>query len=276
MQLKSKETSSKSLDTLTAFLARLVAQRIEIHRKARLVEADLKAAELTEMNEHAALASIKEASGWGGGNGVNPSVANAAKRWQMAADQASTLRASLADMREREQSLTARIEAPDREATVRNSLRLGEERLGVLAVNAEAYTARATEMRARLAEIENQIEVLTATAAETAAATGKIVSPPSLAQLQSEAAIARAAEGSATRKAAQIEADRQILSVELNDIRHDLRFAIRAATAVVAEAALEPIKMDLARAAVANSETTFTVRFDPAELDSARSLIHGE
>jgi hypothetical protein len=67
MHLKSKATSSKSLGTLTAFLAHLVAQRIEIHRKARLVKADLKVAELTEMNEHAALQSIKEASGWGGG-----------------------------------------------------------------------------------------------------------------------------------------------------------------------------------------------------------------
>jgi hypothetical protein len=59
----------------------------------------------------------------------------------------------LAELREREQSLTARIGAPDREATVRNSLHLGEKRLGVLAVDAEAYTARATEMRVRLAEI---------------------------------------------------------------------------------------------------------------------------
>ena len=138
------------------------------------------------------------------------------------------------------------------------------------------HTARATEMRERLVEIERQIEVLTAEAAETAAATGKIVSPPALAKLHAEAAIARAAEIAASRKAAQSQDDQSNLRTELEDMRQNLRFALRAATAVEAIAALDPIKMDLARAAVANAETTFTVRFDPEELETARHSIHGK
>jgi hypothetical protein len=128
----------------------------------------------------------------------------------------------------------------------------------------------------RLIEIERQVEVLTAEAAETAAATGKIVSSPALAQLHAEAAIARAAKGLAIRKAAQSEADRATIAVELDDMRQNLRFATRAATAVEAEAALDPIKLVLARAAVANAETTFTVRFDTEKLVNARGSVHGE
>lgn len=276
MQVKYKETSLKSVDALAAFLAKLAAQRSEIQREAKSVEADLLAAERTELTEHTAQQSIRDASGWGGGNGVNPAVGNATKRWQAAADHASTLRANLAELREREQSLTVQIDAPARAATLRDGIRMAEERHGALGLDAEAHTARATKMHARLVEIERQIDVLTAAAAETAAATGKIVSPPALAQLHAEAVIARAAEGSATRKAAQSEADRATRAVELNDMRHNLRFAIRAATAVEAEALLDPIKSDLARAAVANAETTFTVRFDAEQLNNVRGSVHGE
>ena len=127
-----------------------------------------------------------------------------------------------------------------------------------------------------LVEIERQIEMLTAEAAETAAATGKIVSPPALAKLHAEAAIARAAEIAASRKAAQSQDDQSNLRTEIDDMRHNLRFTLRAATAVEAEAALEPIRLNLARAAVANSETTFTVRFDPEQLANARHSVHGE
>ena len=207
---------------------------------------------------------------------MNPAVGNATTRWQAASDHASTLRANHAELREREQSLTVQIDAPALAVTLRGSIRMAEERHGALGLDAEAHTARSTEMRARLVEIERQIEVLTAEAAETAAATGKIVSPPALVQLHAEAAIARAAEASATRKAAQSDADRATLAVELNDMRHNLRFAIRAATAVEAEALLDPIKPDLARAAVANAETTFTVRFDAEQLNNARGSVHGE
>lgn len=276
MQLKYKETSAKSVDALGLFLAKLVAQRSEVQREAKSVEADLLAAERIELTEHTAQQSIRDASGWGGGNGVNPAVGNATKRWQAASDHASTLRANLAELREREQSLTVQIDAPALAATLRDGIRIAEDRHAALSVDAEAHIARATEMRARLVEIERQIEVLTAEAAETAAATGKIVSPPALVQLHAEAAIARAAEGSAIRKAAQSEADRATIAVELNDMRQNLRFAIRAATAVEAEAALDPIKLVLARAAVANAETTFTVRFDTEKLVNARGSVHGE
>lgn len=276
MQLKYKETSTKSVDALAAFLAKLVAQRSETQREAKSVEADLLAAERIELTEHTAQQSIRDASGWGGGNGVNPAVGNATKRWQAVAERASTLRANLAELREREQSLTVQIDAPALAATLRDGIRMAEERHGALGCDAEAHTARATEMRARLFEIERQIEVLTAEAAETAAATGKIVSPPALAQLHAEAAIARAAQASATRKAAQSEADQATLAVELNDMRLNVRFAIRATTAVEAEAALDPIKLVLARAAVANAERTFTVRFDTEQLVNARGSVHGE
>lgn len=276
MQLKSNGTSLRSTDSLASFLARLTAQRSEIQREAKSLEAALKSAEQKEANEHAAQQSVKDASGWGGGNGVNSTVANAAMRWQAAADHASTLRAKLAELREREQSLTAQIEAPVRAAALRDSIRASEERLVAFGADVAAYTARATEMRERLVEIERQIEVLTAEAAETAAATGKIVSPPALAKLHAEAAIARAAETAASRKAAQSQDDQSNLRTELEDMRQNLRFALRAATAVEAIAALDPIKMDLARAAVANAETTFTVRFDPEELECARHSIHGE
>ncbi|MES2665871.1 MAG: hypothetical protein V4712_07200 [Pseudomonadota bacterium] len=298
MQLKYKETSVKSVDALAHFLAKLVAQRSEIQREAKSVAADLLAAERIELTEHTAQQSIRDASGWGGGNGVNPAVGNATKRWQAASDHASTLRANLAELRERVQSLSVQIDAPALAATLRDGIRMAEERYAALGLDAEAHTARASEMRARssaamdrarmahtarasemrarLVEIEMQIAVLTAEAAETAAATGKIVSPPALAQLHAEAAIARAAEGSAIRKAAQSEADRATIAVELNDMRQNLRFAIRAATAVEAEAALDPIKLVLARAAVANAETTFTVRFDTEQLVKARGSVHGE
>lgn len=276
MQLKSKATSPKSTDRLATYLARLTAQRNEIQREAKSVEAGLKAAEQKEANEHSAQQSIKDASGWGGGNGVNPTVANATMRWQAAADHASTLRANLAELREREHRLTAQIEAPSRAEALRDSIRASEERLVALGADVAAHTARATGMREGLAEIEGQIEVLTGEAAETAAATGKIVSPPALAKLHAEAAIARAAETTATRKATQSQDVLATLCVELDDMRDNLRFALRAATAVEAEAALEPIKLDLARAAVANAETTFTIRFDPEELASARYSIHGE
>lgn len=276
MQLKSNGTSLRSTDSLASFLARLTAQRSEIQREAKSLEAALKSAEQKEANEHAAQQSVKDASGWGGGNGVNSTVANAAMRWQAAADHASTLRAKLAELREREQSLTAQIEAPVRAAALRDSIRASEERLVAFGADVAAHTARATEMRERLVEIERQIEVLTAEAAETAAATGKIVSPPALAKLHAEAAIARAAEIAASRKAAQSQDDQSNLRTELEDMRQNLRFALRAATAVEAIAALDPIKMDLARAAVANAETTFTVRFDPEELETARHSIHGE
>lgn len=228
------------------------------------------------VRKHAAQQSVKDASGWGGGNGVNSTVANATMRWQAAADRASTLRAKLAELREREQSLTAQIEAPVRAAALRDSIRASEERLVAFGADMAAHTARATEMRERLVEIERQIEVLTAEAAETAAATGKIVSPPALAKLHAEAAIARAAETAVSRKAAQSQDNQSNLRTELEDMRQNLRFALRAATAVEAIAALDPIKMDLARAAVANAETTFTVRFDPEELECARHSIHGE
>ena len=112
MQLKSKATSLRSTDSLASFLARLTAQRNEIQREAKSVEAGLKSAEQKEANEHAAQQSIKDASGWGGGNGVNSTVANAAIRWQAAADHASTLRANLAELREREQSLTGQSRLP--------------------------------------------------------------------------------------------------------------------------------------------------------------------
>ena len=276
MQLKSNGTSLRSTDSLASFLARLTAQRSEIQREAKSLEAALKSAEQKEANEHAAQQSVKDASGWGGGNGVNSTVANATMRWQAAADRASTLRAKLAELREREQSLTAQIEAPVRAAALRDSIRASEERLVAFGADVAAHTARATEMRERLVEIERQIEVLTAEAAETAAATGKIVSPPALAKLHAEAAIARAAEIAASRKAAQSQDDQSNLRTELEDMRQNLRFALRAATAVEAIAALDPIKMDLARAAVANAETTFTVRFDPEELETARHSIHGE
>lgn len=276
MQLKSNGTSLRSTDSLASFLARLTAQRSEIQREAKSLEAALKSAEQKEANEHAAQQSVKDASGWGGGNGVNSTVANAAMRWQAAADHASTLRAKLAELREREQSLTAQIEAPVRAAALRDSIRASEEQLVAFGADVAAHTARATEMRERLVEIERQIEVLTAEAAETAAATGKIVSPPALAKLHAEAAIARAAEIAASRKAAQSQDDQSNLRTELEDMRQNLRFALRAATAVEAIAALDPIKMDLARAAVANAETTFTVRFDPKELETARHSIHGE
>ena len=275
MQLKSKTTLPKPSDRLVTYLARLTAQRNEIQREAKSVEAGLKAAEQKEANEHAAQQSAKDASGWGGGNGVNPTVANAAMRWQAAADRASTLRANLAQLRERTQSLAAQIEAPARAEALRDRIRATEERLVVLGADVAARTTRATEMREGLAEIERQIEVLTDEAAETAAATGKIVSPPALAKLHAEAAIARAAEIAASRKAAQSQDDQATLHVELNDMRDNLRFALRAATAVEADAAIEPIKLDLARAAVANAETTFTIRFDPEELASARHSIHG-
>ena len=276
MQLKSNGTSLRSTDSLASCLARLTAQRSEIQREAKSLEAALKSAEQKEANEHAAQQSVKDASGWGGGNGVNSTVANAAMRWQAAADHASTLRAKLAELREREQSLTAQIEAPVRAAALRDSIRASEERLVAFGADVAAHTARATEMRERLVEIERQIEVLTAEAAETAAATGKIVSPPALAKLHAEAAIARAAETAASRKAAQSQDDQSNLRTELEDMRQNLRFALRAATAVEAIAALDPIKMDLARAAVANAETTFTVRFDPEELETARHSIHGK
>ncbi|GLS86697.1 hypothetical protein GCM10010873_16710 [Cypionkella aquatica] len=276
MQLKSNGTSLRSTDSLASFLARLTAQRSEIQREAKSLEAALKCPEQKEANEHAAQQSVKDASGWGGGNGVNSTVANAAMRWQAAADHASTLRAKLAELREREQSLTAQIEAPVRAAALRDSIRASEERLVAFGADVAAHTARAMEMRERLVEIERQIEVLTAEAAETAAATGKIVSPPALAKLHAEAAIARAAEIAASRKAAQSQDDQSNLRTELEDMRQNLRFALRAATAVEAIAALDPIKMDLARAAVANAETTFTVRFDPEELETARHSIHGE
>lgn len=276
MQLKSNGTSLRSTDSLASFLARLTAQRSEIQREAKSLEAALKSAEKKEANEHAAQQSVKDASGWGGGNGVNSTVANAAMRWQAAADHASTLRAKLAELREREQSLTAQIEAPVRAAALRDSIRASEERLVAFGADVATHTARATEMRERLVEIERQIEVLTAEAAETAAATGKIVSPPALAKLHAEAAIARAAEIAASRKAAQSQDDQSNLRTELEDMRQNLRFALRAATAVEAIAALDPIKMDLARAAVANAETTFTVRFDPEELETARHSIHGK
>jgi hypothetical protein len=276
MQLKYRETSAKPVDTFAAFLAKLAAQRSEIQREAKSVAAHLLAAERIEMTEHAAQQSIRDASGWGGGNGVNPAVGNATKRWQAAADHASTLRANLAELRERVQSLSVQIDAPALAATLRDGIRMAEERYAALGLDAEAHTARASEMGARLVEIEMQIAVLTAKAAETAAATGKVVSPPALAQLHAEAAIARAAEGSAIRKAAQSEADRATLAVELNDMRQNLRFAIRAATAVEAEAALDPIKLVLARAAVANAETTFTVQFDTEQLVKARGSVHGE
>lgn len=256
MQLKSKATLPKSSDRLVTYLARLTAQRNEIQREAKSVEAGLKAAEHKEANEHAAQQSAKDASGWGGGNGVNPTVTNAAMRWQAAADHASTLRANLAQLREREQCLTAQIEAPARAEALRDSIRATEERLVALGADVAAHTTRAMEMREGLAEIERQIEVLTAEAAETAAATGKIVSPPALAKLHAEAAIARAAEIAASRKAAQAQDDQFNLRTELDDMRQNLRFGLRAATAVEAEAALDPIKMDLARAAVATSRST--------------------
>ena len=59
-------------------------------------------------------------------------------------------------------------------------------------------------------------------------------------------------------------------------MRLNVRFAIRATTAVEAEAALDPIKLVLARAAVANAERTFTVRFDTEQLVNARGSVHGE
>ena len=59
-------------------------------------------------------------------------------------------------------------------------------------------------------------------------------------------------------------------------MRYNLRFAIRAATAVEAEAVLDPIKLDLSRAAVANAETTFTIRFDMDQLNYARRSTHGD
>lgn len=276
MQLKSNGTSLRSTDSLASFLARLTAQRSEIRREAKSLEAPLKSAEQKEANEHAAQQLVKDASGWGGGNGVNSTVANAAMRWQAAADHASALRAKLSELREREQSLTEQIEAPVRAAALRDSIRANEERLVAFGADVAAHTARATEMRERLVEIEWQIEGLTAEAAETAAATGKIVSPPALAKLHAEAAIARAAEIAASRKAAQSQYDQSNLRTELEDMRQNLRFALRAATAVEAIAALDPIKMDLARAAVANADTTFTVRFDPEELETARHSIHGE
>ena len=276
MQLKYRETSAKPVDTLAAFLVKLAAQRSEIQREAKSVAADLLAAERIEMTEHTAQQSIRDASGWGGGNGVNPAVGNATKRWQAAADHASTLRSNLAELREREQSLTVQIDAPALAATLRDGICMAEDRHAALGRDAEAHIARASEMRARFVEIEMQIAVLTAEAAETATATGKIVSPPALAQLHAEAAIARAAEGSAIRKAARSEVDRATIAVELNDMRQNLRFAIRAATAVEAEAALDPIKLVLARAAVANAETTFTVRFDTEQLVNARGSVHGE
>ena len=71
MQLKYKETSTKSVDALAAFLAKLVAQRSETQREAKSAEADLLAAERIELTEHTAQQSIRDASGWGGGNGVN-------------------------------------------------------------------------------------------------------------------------------------------------------------------------------------------------------------
>ena len=63
------------------------------------------------------------------------------------------LRANLAELRQREQSLTAQINAPARAATLRDSIRIDEERHGALGLDAEAHTARATEMRALLVEI---------------------------------------------------------------------------------------------------------------------------
>jgi hypothetical protein len=84
MQLKYRETSAKPVDTLAAFLAKLAAQRSEIQREAKSAAADLMAAERIEMTEHTAQQSIRDASGWGGGNGVNPAVGNATKRWQAA------------------------------------------------------------------------------------------------------------------------------------------------------------------------------------------------
>ena len=65
MQLKYKESSVKSFDTLAAFLAKLAAQRSEIQREAKSVEADLLAAERIELTEHTAQQSIRDASDWG-------------------------------------------------------------------------------------------------------------------------------------------------------------------------------------------------------------------